>query len=88
VFHPFSFSANEILETMSNFSFLVVYIDKEPIRWLNGILMWCKERRIISTIGITASAILSSIWRKLVHIRIPTDDDGKFIFVAHKTEVT
>lgn len=53
--------------------------DNEPTRW--------KEKDIKGIVGVAVRAILSLFWRKLVHIRTPIDDDGKFLYCL-QTEVT
>lgn len=84
-FHPFSFSAKEILETMNSFNLHVAYVDKEPTKWLNSLLIRLEEKNIAILASTLIRAFLSLLWR-LAHTRTALDDDGAFIFVAHKTD--
>jgi len=57
-------------------------IDKEPTEWSNRLLIRLKEKDVKAIVSLTVRAISSLFWRKLV--KSPFDDDGKFIFIAHK----
>ncbi|HDD64253.1 MAG TPA: hypothetical protein ENF53_03760 [Thermoprotei archaeon] len=84
IFHPFSFSAEEILKIMTAFNLHIVYVDKEPTGWSNRLFYYWEKRDIKAIVGVALRAILSLFWRGLARIMTPLDDDGKFIFIAYK----
>ena len=88
IFHPFSFSAGEILKIMTTFNLHIVYVDKEQTRWSNRLFYHWEKRDIKAIVSIALRAILSLFWRGLAHIMTPLDDDGKFIFIAYKNKAT
>ena len=84
IFHPFSFSAEEILKNLSIFNLHLLYIEKEQTKWLIRLITRLKEKNLKAFISLTVRCILSLVWRQMAHIRTPIDDDGMFIFISRK----
>jgi len=82
VFHPLSFTADDVFNMLSGNNFCIMKINKEQVVWRNRLLSMIKIRDIKRLTSNLIRAVLSFLWRKIAKTNGLKSDDGSYIFMC------